>query len=102
MINKNPFRYFKTSHEVIQFAIMMCVRFQPSLHDVEDLRHERGVDVCHESIRLWVDHEGEVLEIYVTKKLNKTAALKFLRKAMNGIFNLNLFGFKARGTVLVI
>ena len=33
---------------------------------------------------LWraVDHEGEVLESYVTKTRDKSAALKFLRKAM--------------------
>jgi transposase-like protein len=29
-----------------------------------------------------VDHEGEVLEAYVTKKRNKAAALKFLKKVM--------------------
>ena len=33
---------------------------------------------------LWraVDHEGEVLESYVTKKRDKSAALKFLKKAL--------------------
>ena len=33
---------------------------------------------------LWraVDHEGEVLESYVTKKRDKRAALKFMKKAM--------------------
>ena len=33
---------------------------------------------------LWraVDHEGEVLESYVTKKRDKKAALKFMKKAM--------------------
>ena len=33
---------------------------------------------------LWraVDHEGEVLEAFVTKRRDKKAALKFLRKAM--------------------
>ena len=33
---------------------------------------------------LWraVDHEGEVLEVFVTKKRDRKAALKFLRKAM--------------------
>lgn len=33
---------------------------------------------------LWraVDHEGEVLESFVTKTRDKTAALKFLKKAM--------------------
>ncbi len=33
---------------------------------------------------LWraVDHEGEVLETYVTKRRDRKAALKFLRKSM--------------------
>ncbi|MDJ0922893.1 MAG: IS6 family transposase [Henriciella sp.] len=126
---KNPFRYFKTSREIIQLAVMMYVRFPLSLRNVEDLLHERGIDVCHESVRLWfdrfgplfagrsrikrasfmrqhtqwqwhldevfvkingtqhylrqaVDHEGEVLESYVTKPRDKQAALMFLKKAM--------------------
>jgi putative transposase len=29
-----------------------------------------------------VDHEGEVLEVFVTKRRDRTAALKFLKKAM--------------------
>ena len=128
-MSKNPFRYFKTSPEIIQLGVMMYVRFLLSLRNVEDLLHERGIDVCHESVRLWVDrfgtyfankirkrrseamrqvpqwrwhldevfvkirgdthylwravdHEGEVLESYVTKTRDKAAALKFLRKAM--------------------
>ena len=37
-----------------------------------------------ERLFLWraVDHEGEVLESFVTKNKDKTAALKILRKAM--------------------
>lgn len=37
-----------------------------------------------EMVYLWraVDHEGEVLESYVTKKRDKAAALAFLRKAL--------------------
>ena len=33
---------------------------------------------------LWraVDHEGDVLESYVTRKRDKSAALKFLKKAL--------------------
>ncbi|SMX48608.1 Transposase IS66 family protein [Ruegeria arenilitoris] len=107
----------------------MYVRFPLSLRNVEDLLHERGIDVSHETIRFWwnrfgpmfaseirrrraerlrsgrqwqwhvdevfvkingerhymwraVDHEGEVLEAVVTKRRNKRAALKFLRKLM--------------------
>lgn len=34
------------------------------------------------SLRRAVDHEGEVLESYVTKRRDKRAALKFNKKAM--------------------
>jgi len=108
---------------------MMYVRFPLSLRNVEDLLHERGVDISHETIRFWwnrfgplfaskirkkraaacrhqlqwrwhldevfvringgtfylwraVDHEGEVLESFVTKKRDHKAALKFFRKTM--------------------
>lgn len=50
---QNPFRYFKTSREVIQLAVMMYVRFPLSLRNVENLLHECGIDVCHESIPIW-------------------------------------------------
>ena len=128
MTKRSPFRYFKTSPEIIRLAVMFYVRFPLSLRNVEDLLHERGVDVSHETVRFWwhrlslmfaaeirkrriagmkssrwrwhldevfvkingerhylwraVDHEGEVLESFLTKTRDKTAALKFLRKAM--------------------
>ncbi len=125
----SPFRYFKTSPEIIRLAVMLYVRFPLSLRNVEDLLHERGIEVSHETVRFWwnrfgpmfaaeirrkraqrmqawsqwqwhldemfvkiggeiyylwrsVDHEGEVLEAYVSKKRDRRAALKFLRKAM--------------------
>jgi putative transposase len=126
---KNPFRYFKTSPEIIRLAVMMYVRFPLSLRNVEDLLHERGIDISHETVRPWwnrfgpmfaaeirkkrtastgglpqwrwhldevfvkingetyylwraVDHEGEVLEAFVTKKRDRKSALRFLRKTM--------------------
>ena len=125
----NPFRYFHSSPEVIRWVVLMYVRFPLSLRNVEDVLFERGIDVCHETVRLWwnrfgplfaadirrqrvsrmrgfrhwkwhrdeayvkingetrylwraVDHEGEVLESYVTKTRDKAAALRFIRKAM--------------------
>ena len=129
MNRRSPFRYFKTSPEIIRLAVMMYVRFPLSLRNVEDLLHERGIDISHETVRFWwnrfgpmfaaeirrkrvdrmragpqwrwhvdevfvkingerhylwraVDHEGEVLEAFVTKKRDRKAALKFLRKLM--------------------
>jgi putative transposase len=33
---------------------MMYVRFPLSLRNIKELLHERGIDVCHESLRRWV------------------------------------------------
>ena len=45
MTKHSPFRYFKTRPEIIRLAVMLYVRFPLSLRYVEDLLHERGVDV---------------------------------------------------------
>ena len=47
---RNPFRYFKTSPEIIRVAVMMYVRFPLSQRSVEDLLHERGIDITHETV----------------------------------------------------
>lgn len=127
MTKPNAFRYFNSSPEIIRLAVMMYVRFPLSLRNVEDLLHERGINISHETIRYWwnrfepmfaadikrkriqqlraysnwrwhldevfvkingknhylwraVNHKGEVLESVVTKRRDKHAALKLLRK----------------------
>ncbi len=128
MTKSDPFKGFHSSPEIIRLAVMLYVRFPLLLRNVEDLLHERGVDISHETVRYWwhrfgpmfaseirkcriegmkssrwrwhldevfvkingerhylwraVDHEGEVLESFVTKTRDKRAALKFLKKAM--------------------
>ena len=37
---------------------MLYVRFPLSLRNVEDLIHERGIDVSHETIRFWWNRFG--------------------------------------------
>jgi putative transposase len=44
------FRYFKKSSEIIRLAVMMYVRFPLSLWNVEDLLHERGIDISYEMV----------------------------------------------------
>ena len=51
MTKHSPFCYFKTSPEVIRLAVMLYVRFPLSLCNVEDLLHERSVDVSHETVQ---------------------------------------------------
>ena len=125
---QNPFRYFNSSPEVIRLAVLMYIRYPLSLRQVEDLLLERGIDICHETVRFWwnrfgpifaaeirkrrirpqsfsnwrwhldevfvringkshylwraVDHEGEVLEVFATKRRDRKAALKFLKRTM--------------------
>ena len=52
MTKRSPFRYFKTSPEVIRLAVMLYVRFPLSLRSVEDFLPERGIDVSHETVLL--------------------------------------------------
>jgi putative transposase len=126
---QSPFRYINSSPEVIRLVVMMYVRYPLSLRNVEDLLFERGIDICHETVRQWwnrfgplfagdirrqrvsrmrgfrqwrwhldevyvkingemhylwraVDHEGEVLESYVTKSRDKKAAFAFMKKTL--------------------
>jgi len=37
---------------VIRLVVLMNVRFPLSLRNVEDLLFERGIDLCHETVRL--------------------------------------------------
>lgn len=54
----SPFRYFHSSPEVIRLVVMLYVRFPLSLRNVEDVLYERGIDLCHETVRLWWNRFG--------------------------------------------
>ena len=55
---RNPFKYFKTSPEIIRLAVMMYIRYPLSLSNVEDMLHERGIDITHETVRFWWNRFG--------------------------------------------
>ena len=54
----SAFRYFNSSPEGIRLVVMMYVRFPLSLRNVEGLLFERGIDICHETVRLWRNRFG--------------------------------------------
>lgn len=89
---KNPFRYFKTSPEIIQLGVLMYVPFPLSLRNVEDLLHERGIDVCHESVRLWVDRFGT----YFVSKIRKRRS-ESMRQSPQWQWHLDEVFVKIRG-----
>ena len=49
----SSFRYFNSSPEVIRLAVMLYVKHPLSLRNVEDLLHERGIDISYETVRYW-------------------------------------------------
>jgi len=67
MSNPVSFRYFKTSPEIIQLAVMLYVRVPLSLRNVEDLLHESGVDVSYASVRYWWHRFGSQFASQIKK-----------------------------------
>ena len=65
---QNPFRYFDSSPEVIRLVVMMYVRYPLSLRNVEDLLAERGIDICHETVRLWWNRFGPMFAAEIRRK----------------------------------
>ena len=53
-----PFKYFKTLPEIIRLAVMYHICYPLSFCQVKDILHERGVDICHETVRFWVERFG--------------------------------------------
>ena len=54
----SPFRYFNSSPEVIRLVVVLHARFSVSLRNVDDLLFERGIDLCHETVRHWWNRFG--------------------------------------------
>ncbi len=65
---QNPFRYFNSSPEVIRLTVMMYIRYPLSLRQVEDLLFERGIDICHETVRYWWNRFGPMFAKEIRKK----------------------------------
>jgi hypothetical protein len=64
----SPFRGFHSSPEVIRLVVLMYVRFPLSLRNVEDLLFERGIDLCHETVRLWWNRFGPLFAAAIRRQ----------------------------------
>jgi putative transposase len=65
---ESPFRYFNSSPEVIRLVVMTYVRFTLSLRNLEDLLFERGIDICHETVRHWWNRFGPMFAAYIRRQ----------------------------------
>ena len=64
----NPFRYFNSSPEVIRLTVMIYIRYPLSLRQVEDILHERGIVLCHETVRYWWNRFGPMFAGEIRKR----------------------------------
>src|SRR5471032_476216 len=64
----NPFRYFNSSPEVIRLVVMVYVKYPLSLRNVEDLLHERGIDLSYETVRYWWNRFGPMFAAEIRRK----------------------------------
>ena len=69
MTRRSPFRYFKTSPDIIRLAVMMYIRFPLSLRNVEDLLHERGTEISHKTMRFRWQRFGPLGVAWTRRKL---------------------------------
>jgi len=74
MKKSNPFRCFKTSPEIIRLGVMMYIRFPLSHRNVEDVLHERGIDICPETVGFWWNRFGSTLTAEIRKRRVKNHA----------------------------
>ena len=66
---------------------MMYVRFPLSLRNVEDLLHERGIEVSHETIRFWWNRFGPIFAGEIRKKRKgRMRALSGRRRHLDEVF----------------
>ena len=78
----NPFRYFNSSPEVIRLVVMMYIRFPLSLRNVEDLLFERGIDICHETVRFWWNRFGPMFASEIRRE--RVSRMRGFRAAVAG------------------
>ena len=64
---RNTFRYFNSSSEVIRLTVIKYVRYPLSLCQVEDLLSERGIDICHETVRFCWNRFGPLFAAEIRK-----------------------------------
>jgi putative transposase len=72
MTKRSPFRYVRTSPEVIRLGVMMYKRYHLSLRNVEDLLHERGINVSYESIRFRWQRFGPKFAAEIRRKQSES------------------------------
>ena len=87
MPKQSPFRYFKTLPEIIRLAVMLYIRCPLSLRNVENLLHERGIEICHETVQFWWNRFGPMFAAEIRRRrVDRTRACKRWRWHLDEVY----------------
>lgn len=76
--SNNPLRCLISSPEVIRGVVILYVRVSRSLRQVENLRAQRDIDICHEAVRPYRNLSGPVFAGEIRSKLKGLCRGKFV------------------------
>ena len=64
----------------------MYIRYPLSLRQVEDILFERGIDICHETIRFWWNRFGPMFANEIRKRRIQTRSYSHWRWHLDEVF----------------
>ncbi len=84
-MQKISYRRHRFHPNIIGRAVWLYFRFTMSFQDVEDLLAERGIDVSHETVRLWVLKFGRAYARRISKRRDPAFDVWHLDEALVNI-----------------
>ena len=86
MVKRGPFRYLRSSPEVIGLAVMLYVWFLSSLRNAEDLLHGTGIEISYETVRFRFQMFGPMLATEIRRKRVGQIRSSGWRWHLDGVF----------------
>ena len=68
-------------------AVMLYVRYPLSLRNVEDLLSGHGIDICHETVRLWRNRFGPLFAADIRRqRVSRMRGIRHWRWHLDEVF----------------
>ena len=72
---------------MIRLVVLMYVRFPLILRNVEDLPFDRGIDICHETVRFWWNRFGPLFAGDIRRqRVNRRRGLRHWRSHLDEMY----------------
>ena len=82
----------------MRFAVMMYICYPLSLRQVDDMLFERGIDICHDTVRLWWNRFGPLFAAQIRKqRVPHRPYAQWRGHFPDGLYRDDVFATKRRG-----